>query len=64
MTGPRGGVIGVKREQAVEAMVSRMPIRFETSTEDPWLNGVVITAGEARRAEAIEQVLVPAPGVR
>jgi hypothetical protein len=64
MTGPRGGVIGVKREQAVEAMVSRMPIRFETSTEDPWLNGVVITAGEPRRAEAIEQLLVPAPGVR
>ena len=48
MTGPRGGVIGVKREQAVEAMVTKMPIRFETSTEDPWLNGVVITASKAR----------------
>jgi metallophosphoesterase (TIGR00282 family) len=64
MTGPRGGVIGVKREQAVEAMVTRMPIRFETSTEDPWLNGVVISAREPMRAEAIEQVLEPAPGVR
>ena len=41
MTGPRGGVIGVKREQAIEAMVTRMPVRFETSTEDPWLNGVL-----------------------
>ena len=40
MTGPRGGVIGVKREQALEAMVTKMPVRFETSTEDPWLNGV------------------------
>jgi metallophosphoesterase (TIGR00282 family) len=64
MTGPRGGVIGVKREQAVEAMVSRMPIRFETSTEDPWLNGVLIGAGEPMRAVSIEQVLEPAPGVR
>jgi metallophosphoesterase (TIGR00282 family) len=64
MTGPRGGVIGVKREQAVEAMLTRMPIRFETSTEDPWLNGVVISARESMRAEAIEQVLEPAPGVR
>jgi metallophosphoesterase (TIGR00282 family) len=64
MTGPRGGVIGVKREQAVEAMVTRMPIRFETSTEDPWLNGVLITtADEPMRAVAIEQVLEPAPGV-
>src|SRR6201995_921291 len=60
MTGPRGGVIGVKRELAVEAMVSRMPIRFETSTEDPWLNAVVIRASEPMRATAIEQVLEPA----
>jgi 2',3'-cyclic-nucleotide 2'-phosphodiesterase len=64
MTGPRGGVIGVKREQAVDAMVSRMPIRFETSTQDPWLNGVLITAGAPMRAESIELVMEPAPGVR
>jgi 2',3'-cyclic-nucleotide 2'-phosphodiesterase len=65
MTGPRGGVIGVKREQAVEAMATRMPIRFETSTEDPWLNGVLITADGPMRAQAIDLVLVPAPeGVR
>ena len=63
MTGPRGGVIGVKREQALTSMVTQMPIRFETSPEDPWLNGVVIRAGESMRAESIEQVLVPAPGV-
>src|ERR1700744_1167663 len=44
MTGPRGGVIGVKREQAVEAMATKMPVRFETSNVDPWLNGVVIRA--------------------
>ncbi len=31
MTGPRGGVIGVKREQAVESLLTQMPIRFETS---------------------------------
>jgi hypothetical protein len=64
MTGPRGGVIGVKREQALEAMVTRMPVKFETSTEDPWLNGVLISATEPRRATAIESVLQAAPGVR
>jgi metallophosphoesterase (TIGR00282 family) len=63
MTGPRGGVIGVKREQALEAMATRMPIKFETSTEDPWLNAVLITASQAMRADAIEQVLEPAPGL-
>ncbi len=61
MTGPRGGVIGVKREQAIEAMATKMPVRFETSDEDPWLNAVVITASQTPlRAQAIEQVLVPA----
>ena len=60
MTGPRGGVIGVKREQAVEAMATKMPVRFETSTEDPWLNAVLITAAERPlRATAIEQLLIP-----
>jgi hypothetical protein len=63
MTGPRGGVIGVNRDQALTAMVTQMPTRFETSSEDPWLNGVVIRAGESMRAESIEQVLLPAPGV-
>jgi 2',3'-cyclic-nucleotide 2'-phosphodiesterase len=64
MTGPRGGVIGVKREQAIEAMSTKMPIRFETSTEDPWLNAVLITTGpEPMRAAAIEQLLIPAEGI-
>jgi 2',3'-cyclic-nucleotide 2'-phosphodiesterase len=61
MTGPRGGVIGVKRELAIEAMATRMPIKFETSNEDPWLNAVVIRASGRMRADAIEQVLEPAP---
>jgi metallophosphoesterase (TIGR00282 family) len=61
MTGPRGGVIGVKRELAVEAMLTRMPVRFETSAEDPWLNAVLIRANAPMRASAIEQILEPAP---
>jgi len=59
MTGPRGGVIGVKREQALESMITRMPVRFETSDDDPWLNGVLIRAVEPMRAVSIEQVLEP-----
>ena len=64
MTGPRGGVIGVKRELALDALMTKMPVKFETSTEDPWLNGVLIRAEEPLRATAIEQVLEPAPGIR
>ena len=63
MTGPRGGVIGVKREQALESLVTRMPVRFETSSDDPWLNAVLITAEAPMRARSIEQLLEPAEGV-
>ncbi len=64
MTGPRGGVIGVKRELAIESMVTKMPIKFETSSEDPWLNAVVIRTAGPMRASSIEQVLEPATGIR
>jgi metallophosphoesterase (TIGR00282 family) len=61
MTGPRGGVIGVKREQAIESLLTQMPVRFETSEEDPWLMGVLISCSQRRRADSIEQVLMPRP---
>jgi metallophosphoesterase (TIGR00282 family) len=60
MTGPRGGVIGVKREQALERFLSMTNVRFETSDEDPWLNAVLIEADGDGRATAIEQLLMPA----
>ncbi|MBA2567577.1 MAG: TIGR00282 family metallophosphoesterase [Thermoleophilaceae bacterium] len=59
MTGPRGGVIGVKREQALNRFRTMVPVRFETSRDDPWLNAVVIEAEPDGRARSIEQVLVP-----
>ncbi|MCL2769840.1 MAG: YmdB family metallophosphoesterase, partial [Solirubrobacterales bacterium] len=61
MTGPRGGVIGVRREQAIEALLTQMPVRFETSKEDPWLNAVIVSCSAPRRADGIEQVLMPRP---
>jgi metallophosphoesterase (TIGR00282 family) len=61
MTGPRGGVIGVKRNQAIEALVTQMPVRFETSDEDPWLMAVLIRCSRRLRADSIEQVLMPRP---
>ncbi len=61
MTGPRGGVIGVKREQAIESLRTQMPVRFETSQEDPWLMGVLVSCSGPLRADSIEQVLLPRP---
>jgi 2',3'-cyclic-nucleotide 2'-phosphodiesterase len=60
MTGPRGGVIGVKREQAIERFLTLTHVRFETSADDPWLNAVLIEADGEGRATSIEQLLLPA----
>jgi len=58
MTGPHGGVIGVKREQALQRFRTLVPVRFQTAEEDPQLNAVLIEADDDGRAVGIEQVLV------
>jgi 2',3'-cyclic-nucleotide 2'-phosphodiesterase len=60
MTGPRGGVIGVRKEQAIESLRTHMSVRFETSDEDPWLNALIVEADENGRATGVEQLLLPA----
>jgi 2',3'-cyclic-nucleotide 2'-phosphodiesterase len=60
MTGPHGGVIGVKREQALERFLTLTQVRFETSNEDPWLNAVLVEANGEGRATSIEQLLLRA----
>ncbi len=59
MTGARGGVIGVRREQSIAVMRTHMPQRFDAADEDPWLNAVLIQSAGGR-AESIEQILRPA----
>jgi calcineurin-like phosphoesterase len=59
MTGARGGVIGVRREQSIAAMRTHMPIRYDAADEDPWLNGVLVRADGRRHAAGIEQILRP-----
>ena len=60
MTGSRNGVIGVKREQALERFIKLTNVRFETADEEPWLNAVLVEADGEGRATAIEQLLLPA----
>ena len=58
MTGARGGVIGVVKEQSIESMKTHMPIRYDAAEEDPWLMGALIRCSDrARRADSIEPVL-------
>jgi metallophosphoesterase (TIGR00282 family) len=60
MTGGRGGVIGVRREDALARFLTLTNVRFETTDEDPWLNAVLVEAGADGRATSIDQLLVPA----
>jgi metallophosphoesterase (TIGR00282 family) len=60
MTGPRGGVIGVRKEQSIRGFVTHMSERYDTSDDDPWLMGVLVRCSQPMKADAIEQVLLPA----
>ena len=60
MTGSQAGIIGVRREQALEAFRTQMPIRFETADEDVWVMGALIDVGDNGLARSIEQILMPA----
>jgi metallophosphoesterase (TIGR00282 family) len=59
MTGARGGVIGVRKEQSIAVMRTHMPQRYDPAEDDPWINAVVIRCGDNGRAAAIEQILRP-----
>jgi metallophosphoesterase (TIGR00282 family) len=59
MTGSRAGVIGVRREQALEAFRTQMPVRFDTADEDVWLMGAAVEVGDNGLARGIEQILIP-----
>jgi metallophosphoesterase (TIGR00282 family) len=61
MTGSRAGVIGVRREQALERFRTQMPVKFETADEDVWVMGAVVEVNQRGLADSIEQVLLPAP---
>ena len=48
------------RELALERFRTQMPVKLESADEDPWLNAVLVKAGDDGRAIAIEQLLLPA----
>jgi metallophosphoesterase (TIGR00282 family) len=57
MTGPHDSVIGVDIQAALGKFISGLPARFDTATENPRLNAVVIEADEQTgRATDIERL--------
>ena len=61
MTGPHDSVIGVERTAIIQRFLTAMPQRFETATENPRLNSVVVDADETTgKATAIARLSLSA----
>lgn len=61
MTGPHDSVIGVDKSAILARFLTGRPQRFETATENPRLNGVIVTADETTgRAHAIDRLSLSA----
>ena len=57
MCGPVDSVLGVRKEQAVERMLNRMPTRFTVAEGAAEMDGVIVRIDEKNgRAESIERV--------
>ena len=61
MTGPHDSVIGVERTAIIQRFLTGLPQRFETATENPRLNAVIVKADEQTgKAIAIERLSLSA----
>jgi calcineurin-like phosphoesterase len=47
MTGPHDGVIGVEKVLVIDKFLRGMPVRMETASGNPRLNGILVAADEA-----------------
>jgi len=59
MTGSRDGVLGVRRDGALESLRTGLPVRFETAAEDVWVMGCLIEIRDDGLSTRIEQILAP-----
>ena len=61
MTGPHDSVIGVERNAVIQRFLTGLPQRFETSTENPRLNAILLQADEQTgKAMSIERISLSA----
>ena len=64
MTGSMDSIIGVKKELAIRKFLSHMPVRFESSELNPYLNGVIVKIDtEKHAASDIIRIRQPFPSV-
>jgi hypothetical protein len=60
MTGPLGSVIGIRKEVALERLLTQIPWKFDVATEEVELQGVVIEVdSETGKSKTIQRIKVP-----
>ena len=65
MTGPHDSIIGVDIQAALGKFLTALPARFETATDNPRLNAVIIEADEqSGRATDIERLSLSADDIQ
>lgn len=61
MTGPRNSVIGVKKENAINRFITRLPRRFETATGESQFCAAVVSidedSGKATKIERVQEII-------
>jgi metallophosphoesterase (TIGR00282 family) len=61
MTGPHDGVIGVEKAAVLDKFQRGMPVRMETATGNPRLNGILIAADDATgKAISVQRISLSA----
>jgi hypothetical protein len=60
MTGPLASVIGIRKQVALERLLTQIPWKFDVATEEIELQGVVIEVdSETGKSKTIQRIKVP-----
>jgi len=60
MTGPLASVIGIRKQVALERLLTQIPWKFDVATEEIELQGVVVEVdSETGKAKNIQRIRVP-----
>jgi calcineurin-like phosphoesterase len=60
MTGPLNSVIGIRKQVALERLLTQIPWKFDVATEEIELQGVVVEVDkETGKSKKIQRIRVP-----
>jgi metallophosphoesterase (TIGR00282 family) len=60
MTGPLASVIGIRKQVALERLLTQIPWKFDVATEEIELQGVVVEVdSETGKSKSIQRIKVP-----